>query len=246
MRIHYRFSFNDGSMKSFKVNLDSENMNVIPSNNQTRPEWTKVANCRCQNCQINAHETQFCPIAVNISDAVHFFKAYISYERVKVTVITDDRLYGKKTTVQKALGSLLGIYMAASGCPSMEKLKPMVRFHLPFATVEETMFRSVSAYLLGQYFLKKQGGYADLDLVQLADFYKGIHMVNRGMAERLRQVVGKDAVNNAVICLDMFAKELPYAIEDGLEEMKGLFNVYWRQTSTGSNRYESNGKVRRK
>ena len=54
-------------------------------------------------------------------------------------------------------------------------------------------------------------------------------MVNRGIAERLQGVVGKDAVNNAVVCLDMFAKELPYAIEDGLEEMKGLFSVYWEK-----------------
>jgi len=142
-------------------------------------------------------------------------------------VITGDRLYSKKTTVQRALGSLLGVYMAARGCPSMERLKPMVRFHLPFATAEETVFRSVGAYLLGQYFLKKQGKQADLDLVELAGFYKGIQMVNRGITERLRGV-GKDAVNNAVICLDMFAKELPYAVEDSLEELKGLFSVYWK------------------
>jgi hypothetical protein len=48
------------------------------------------------------------------------------------------------------------------------------------------------------------------------------------MWERLHGVVGKDAVNNAVICLDMFAKELPYAIEDSLEELEGLFRVYWK------------------
>ena len=39
-------------------------------------------------------------------------------------------------------------------------------------------------------------------------------------------VVGKDAVNNAVICLDMFAKELPYAIEDSWEELEELFSAY--------------------
>ena len=110
----------------------------------------------------------------------------------------------------------------------MEKLKPMVRFHLPFATIEETLFRSVSAYLLGQYYLKKEGKHADLDLVRLADFYKGTEMVNSGMAERLRRVVGKDAVNNAVICLDLFAKELPFAIRDGLEDLHGWFGVYWK------------------
>ena len=230
MKIIYTFTFEDGSRKSFKINFHAESLNVISSNNNTKPEWGKIENYRCQNCQVNEHETRYCPIAVNICDLVDFFKAYTSYDKVKVTVMTEDRLYGKRTTVQQALGSLLGIYMAASGCPSMERLKPMVRFHLPFATVEETVFRSASAYLLGQYFLKKQGEEADIDLFQLADFYKGIQIVNRGIAERLRGVVGKDAVNNAVICLDMFAKGLPYAIEDSLEELQGLFSVYWKNS----------------
>ncbi len=228
MKINYHFTFEDGTRKVFKVNLDDESLNIISSDNQAKPEWARVTNCRCQHCQLGENRVQYCPIAVNIGDVVDFFKAYTSHDKVQVLVITEDRLYGKKTTVQKALGSLLGIYMAASGCPYMEKLKPMVRFHLPFATAEETVFRSVSAYLLGQYFLKKQGKQADLGLVELVGFYKGIQMVNRGMTERLQGVVGKDAVNNAVICLDMFAKELPYAVEDSLEELKGLFSVYWR------------------
>jgi len=228
MKIDYHFTFEDGTREVFKVNLDAESLNIIPSDNQARPEWARIANCRCQHCQLEQNGVEYCPIAVNIGDVVDFFKAYTSHDKVEVLVITEERWYGKKTTVQRALGSLLGIYMAASGCPSMERLKPMVRFHLPFATVEETVFRSACAYLLGQYFLRKREKQADLDLVELAGFYKEIQMVNRGMAERLRRVVGKDAVNNAVICLDMFAKELPYAIEDSLEELEELFSVYWK------------------
>jgi len=225
MKISYRFTFEDGTRQVFTVNLHAESLNVILPDDQARPEWTKLANCRCRHCELEENGVQYCPIAVNISEVVDFFKAYTSHDKVEVLVVTEERVYGKKTTVQRALGSLLGIYMAASGCPAMEKLKPMVRFHLPFATIEETVFRSASTYLLGQYFLKKEGKQADLDLVELADFYKGIQMVNRGMTERVRGVVGKDAVNNAVICLDMFAKELPYAIEDSLEELEGLFAV---------------------
>jgi hypothetical protein len=228
MKINYHFTFEDGTRKAFKVNLDAESLNVIPSDNQAKPEWARLVNRRCQHCQLDENEVQYCPIAGNISDVVDFFKAYTSHDKVEVLVVTEDRVYGKKTTIQKALSSLLGVYMAASGCPSMEKLKPMVRFHLPFATPEETVFHSASAYLLGQYFLKKQGKQADIDLIELAGFYKGIQMVNRGITGRLRGVVGKDAVSNAVICLDMFAKELPYAIEDSLEELRGLFSVYWK------------------
>jgi len=65
-----------------------------------------------------------------------------------------------------------------------------------------------------------------LDLVELADMYKGIQKVNRGIWERIQEVVAEDAANNAVICLDMFAKELPYAIEDSLEELEKLFSAY--------------------
>jgi hypothetical protein len=226
MKISYHFTFEDSTRKVFTVDLHAESLNLIPPNGQAKPEWARLGNCRCQHCALKGDGVQYCPIAVNISDVIEFFKHYTSHDMVEVSVVTEERVYGKKTTVQQALGSLLGIHMAASGCPSMEKLKPMVCFHLPFATVEETVFRSASSYLLGQYFLRKQGKPADLDLAGLADFYKGIQMVNNGMAERLRDVVSKDAVNNAVICLDMFAKQLPYAIEDSLEELEGLFSVY--------------------
>ncbi len=170
MKINYLFTFEDGNRKVFKVNLHAESLNVIPFDKQAKPGWARIANCRCQHCQLDQNGVQYCPIAVNTSDVVDFFKAYTSYDKVEVVVITEDRSYSKKTTIQKALGSLVGVYMAASGCPSMERLKPMVRFHLPFATAEETVFRSVGAYLLGQYFLKKQGKQADLDLVELAGF----------------------------------------------------------------------------
>jgi len=189
MKIGYHFTFEDGTRKVFTVSMDAETLNVIPSDNQEKPEWAKLANYRCQDCQLEENGVRYCPIAVNISSVVDFFKAYTSHDKVEVLVVC---------------------------------------FHLPFATVEETVFRSASTYLLGQYFLRKQGKQADLDLVELADLHNGIQMVNRGMWKRFLEVVGKDAVNNAVICLDMFAKELPYAIEDSLEELEELFRVYWQ------------------
>ena len=74
-------------------------------------------------------------------DIIHSFKDSISYEEVEVFITTKARTYMKRTTLQKGLSSLLGIYMVTSGCPTMEKLKPMVRYHLPFATEEETKYR---------------------------------------------------------------------------------------------------------
>jgi hypothetical protein len=227
MKVNYHFAFKDGTDKVFEVNLDAETLNVIPSDDQARPEWTRIEYCRCTHCEFDEASGQYCPIALNVSDVVNSLAGYSSYDEVDVRVTTEDRSYAKTTSFQQALSSLLGIYMAASGCPSMKKLKPMVRFHLPFATVEETVFRTTGAYLLAQYFLKKQGRQADLDLADLVTFYRGIQTVNQGIAKRLRGVGGKDAVSNALICLDMYAKQLPYAVEESLEELQGLFSVFW-------------------
>ena len=59
--------------------------------------------------------------------------------------------------VQMGVSSLLGVIMTTSGCPIMAQLKPMVRFHLPFASLEETIFRMVSMHLVAQY-LRHQDG----------------------------------------------------------------------------------------
>ena len=51
-----------------------------------------------------------------------------------------------------AIRSLIGLIMALSGCPHMEFFKPLARFHLPWASLEETTLRSASIYLLMQFF----------------------------------------------------------------------------------------------
>ena len=112
-------------------------------------------------------------------------------------------------------------------CGDIAAAESMVRFHLPFATVEETVFRSVSIYLLGQYLSIKKGLKADFKLDQLKKSYIDIQKVNCGMASRLRTVTEKDAFTNAVITLDAFAKELPWSIEEQLKNIEYLFEAYF-------------------
>lgn len=116
------------------------------------PEWTELKNFKCPNCLLVENEYKYCPIAVNIIDLIDFFKTS-SYPEVNVIVDTEIRRYSKHPSLQKGISSLMGIYMVTSGCLIMEKLKPMVRYHLPFATLEETSYRMVSMDLLAQYFL---------------------------------------------------------------------------------------------
>lgn len=219
----YFFLFQDGRKGTFEIYLDAKTLKFIPQKALKPSPWTKLTHHQCQNCPLNAEDHPECPLALNLAGIMQTFSGSHSFDNVHVMVETKDRTYSKNTTLQNALSAMLGIYMVTSDCPVMSSLKPMVRFHLPFASVEETIFRSVTTYLLGQYFKHKSGEKADWDLENLMNNYKKIQMVNMGLSQRMRSIVDKDANLNALVVLDVFAKELPYSIEKSLKELKYLF-----------------------
>ena len=134
-----------------------------------------------------------------------------------------DREYFKRLSLQSALSSAIGLYMATSGCPRMNFLKPMAKYHLPFASLNETIYRSVSTYLLLQYFRKKKGQEPDWDLKDLNKAYATITVLNLAIVDRIRKASQKDANYNALIILDIFAKMVPWSIDQGLHEKDFLF-----------------------
>jgi hypothetical protein len=220
----YLFIFNDGQRFAVHINLDNKSLKYVPKENELRPSsWTKLDHFKCQNCPLNSDTSPECPLALNLSSVVPRFSDMLSFENVHVIVESKERTYSKDTTLQNALSAMLGIFMVTSDCPNMTSLRPMVRFHLPFASVEETIFRSASTYLLGQYFKFRNGGEADWNLKNLKENYKKVQIVNTGMAQRMRSIVDKDANLNALVVLDVFAKELPYSVEKSLETLEYLF-----------------------
>ena len=224
----YRFIFEDLTEKDFTINLNAVTLDYIPSQKKSHPpSWTRLNHFKCVNCPLDEKDNAYCPIAVNFVEFFEFFKSVDSYNETEVVIESPERTYLHNTTVQKGLGSMVGIYMVTSGCPVMEVLKPMVRFHLPFASIEETVFRSVGTYLIGQYFSMKKGLAADFHLEKLREFYLEIQKVNVGIVKRLRSVITKDAFANAIISLDAFAKELPWSIEDDLENLEYLYKGYF-------------------
>ena len=108
----------------------------------------------------------------------------------------------------------------------MDKLRPMVRFHLPFATPTETLFRTVSHVPYRPVLVDADGKKPDWDLDNLVEFYRSISAVNKGMSHRISNASIKDANVNAVIILHSFADAVPYFIENGLDEIKYLFDIY--------------------
>jgi hypothetical protein len=87
-------------------------------------------------------------------------------------------------------------------------------------------------YLLAQFFIKQEGGEADLELIGLTEIYKNLHRVNTSIAERIKAIAATDSSTNAVIILDTFTNIVPFVIEDRLDEIRHLFSVYLTDPQT--------------
>jgi len=228
LTITYEFEFQNGEKFVYPLKLDKETVSLISDRKAPLPPWTKLEHFQCVVCPLLKEKEPYCPIAVNIADLIEHFKDIQSTEHVQITVYTEERTYRKEAPAQKGLSSIFGIIMATSNCPIMNFLKPMARYHLPFSTDEETIIRSVSMYLLSQYFIAKKKEQPDLSLDHLDHAYSMVQKVNRGICNRISSVVREsksqgDAVNNAVIILDAFSHLLKIEIEQKLDSFATLF-----------------------
>jgi hypothetical protein len=228
--LHYRyqFTFDNNHTITFEINLDPETLEYVSSSDQEPAEWTRLDYLPCEQCSLmKSSESVFCPIAVNIATIVEAFKDTYSYDTVDVRVESKERVYSRKQiSIQQALSSILGIIMVSSGCEDLDKLRPMVRYHLPFASIEETIYRAASMYLLGQYFRRKHGLEPDWDMKQLINIYQKIDRINVKLVKRLQAATSKDASLNAVVVLDVFAQMLPMSIEETLTNFESFFSCY--------------------
>ena len=221
--ISYRFIFPNGREELIEVKIDKQSMESLPETSGTPPDWCRLDFHQCPNCPLRTPDLIYCPLATRLVKLTAACQNVLSYDEVKMEVTTPERMVTKNTTAQRGVSSLMGLVMATSGCPHMSFLKPMARYHLPFATQEETIFRVVSTYLLEQYFRHKQSLDTDLELEHLKQIYSEIRIINMAMTSRLRSIGIQDSALNAVVLLDIFAKMLPYSIEDSLEEIRYLF-----------------------
>lgn len=222
--IHYEFKLPAEKHVEFRVNLDGTTLENLTPPPAEFPQWAKLEFSKCPNCPLPAKDNAACPVAATLSEVVSTFARVVSFENISVRVTVPERIYlHESISAQQALSSLFGIYMVTSGCPILSKLRPMVRFHLPFAKPFETIVRSTSMYLLSQYFVMKRGEQPDWNLEGLSEIYRESNKVNRAFANRLRAAAQKDANVNAVIILSAFANAVPDTIDSQLEELQFLF-----------------------
>ena len=231
LTIQYSFRMQDGKEDTFPVELETASMQIIPKQPDVPPPWSALDFHQCPNCPLAVENHPSCPAALNMIVLVERFNKLLSYDKTLVVVITEERVIYSHTTMQRGVCSLMGLLMACSGCPLTAFFKPMARFHLPFAGTEETIWRATSSFLLAQYFRKMEGHPSDFKFNGLSKIYSEIQKVNMAFAQRLRTACEQDSMINAMILLDMFAKSLPPAIEESLEEIRHLFQPYLSHTS---------------
>jgi len=158
-----------------------------------------------------------------IAELVTTFKDTASYVECAVTCVAPERTVIKQTTVQEGLASILGLLMATSGCPIMDFFKPLARFHLPFASVDETIFRIVAVYMLRQYYRKDGAMNDSFSLQNIKNHYALVKQVNRGIYNRIRSIIELDADKNAIITLNSLGQILEMEIDTNLESLHHLF-----------------------
>jgi len=123
----------------------------------------------------------------------------------------------------EGLSAIFGVIMATSDCPIMNFLKPMARFHLPFASVEETTVRTTSMYLLGQYFKYKDQTDMKIDFKTLENHYTQVKSVNEGIIKRISNVSSEDADKNAIVTLHSLSLFLSMEIDYSLSGLEYIF-----------------------
>lgn len=222
----YIFTREDGVDEFFDIKLDSKTLVLLNELPNDLPDWTELSFHQCPNCPLDSTNQHICPAAAHLSSIITSFEGLNSYDSVHVKIITKERNISQNTTIQRAIGSLMGLILATCGCPLTSFLRPMARFHLPLASEDETIFRAVSMYLLAQYFAKQEGKCPDLELAGLKVHYQNIHRVNTALGERIRAATETDFSVNAIIFLDMYAQVVPFVINEAVDELRYLFTPY--------------------
>jgi len=226
--LKYRFTLPDSSERAFALEMDRDTAELTPSTRTDLAKWTELGFNQCVGCPLQLAPDARCPAAVHLSGVIEGFEDIVSYDTVRVTVESEERSVTATLSAQQALASLMGLVMASSGCPKTAVFRPMARFHLPFSSESETAYRVAAMYLVAQHFAHRDGAPSDLNLDQLERVYRGVHAVNRGMAQRLRAATRQDAIVNAIVLLDVYSSLVPAAIHDILDEIRPAFEALLR------------------
>ncbi len=226
MKVKYEFRFADGKTQEFVVDTErdaEDDGGARPK--EAKADWVRLDHCRCSNCPLAGQGVTDCPVAVDLEPYVESFKNQPAFQKVEVIVSTRERSYSKRTGLEEALRSLLGLVMATSDCPLLSELRPMAIHHMPFATNDEFILRSVSIYLVQQYFAYRAGGKPDWDLKGLVERNRQLQLVNQALWQRIHTACEQDANLKALLSFFSMASSVTFSLEAQLQKLRHSFEA---------------------
>jgi hypothetical protein len=221
-QIVYTF-YKDGNLEfDYDVQFDPETLCIEEKSVDNVPEWCRLEFQQCEHCPYTKEEKPVCPVAANIHVLIERFMQSKSTETYHTKVATKERVYSQECDLQTALRSVLGLEMALSSCQYMDFLKPMARFHLPFASIDETIFRSISSFLITEYLNGDLQQETAKD--RLLEHYAELKTLNQRMIQRIDAIEGQrmDADLNAMVILDSLAKILEFELDSEIASLEPL------------------------
>jgi hypothetical protein len=228
INIKYVFRFAGGAAIEFPLEFEEPGFDLVVPERRGWPAWTALEAHKCSHCPLDAASSPRCPLAASLVDVVEGSLELVSHGSVEAEAILPDRTVSVSTNAGEALRSLMGLIIPASGCPHTAFFKPMARFHLPFSSAEETLYRACSMHRLAQQ-LRAEAGVAVSDgFGELAQVYADINLVNQHVVARLQDAAGEDSSRSAVALLDVFAQLIPFQFDQALDDLRALFEAYLR------------------
>ncbi len=223
MYIDYTF-FMDNRQKKLHYHVDFSRERPAKLNISQYPLWTQLTFCQCSHCPLDKQLHSHCPIAVDAHEIVAGFREILSCKQTDILVKTSERNYSKRTDAQTGLRSLIGFIMASSACPWMRPMRAMAYYHQPFASLDETIYRMTSSYLMHQYFKAQKGGTPDYNFDGLKHYHENIETLNRYFLERIRVACEADASLNVLATLFTISSILRLSLERQLAQLEHLFS----------------------
>lgn len=223
MAIEYRFDFRDEAQKPLEYLIATDAGKSGTTRALEPAEWTRLKHNQCSNCPLKTSQVDRCPAAVDIQKVVEDFSALPAMQKVRVTVTTPARQYFKESSLEEGLRSLMGLLMANCDCPILSKLKPMAYTHLPFASQEEFIIRSVGTYLLRQYFHHHDRQQPDWDLKGLVELNNELQLVNQAMWQRVYSGCEGDSNLKALLSFFAMASSVSFSLEAQLQKLRPAF-----------------------
>jgi hypothetical protein len=224
--IEYEFTLAEKAKERFRLVFDAGTIELVRQEGLKPPRWTALGYEQCPHCPLTPETHPHCPVALNLVPVIAHFDQLMSFDKMTVKVISSERHVAQNTSAQEGLSSLMGLLIAGSSCPYTHFFKPMARFHLPFASKDETLWRAAATFLLACYFSSEGMKLDHMRLDGLVTIYDDVAKLNDAMVQRLRTASSKDSAVNALVHLDVFAKFLMPPLDDSLAQIKSIFEPF--------------------